>query len=298
MRYALWIIVLLAPVIAGTTTHAFFDISGPIQRGIMIANQVTQIGHAVTSLTSLRQQFDKLTEQYDHIRLQNLGEVGQLTDALTDLSSLPGQIVGTGLTWRNDFANTDAADLVDALDLFSNDGTPLTDHWRDRMTQAGTVTEQDVLAQYAQLPAPMAQRATAHYRQRSALGVQRTAMNYAVNDAAAQATAAIKSALESYERLRSQTNTSPTALQQAQVAGMITDGEVSAALAQLHAFTATKDAADALAAEARRRELEAARLDAQRRGRATYERRLAGIAASRDGGAELRLRMTAFFGGS
>ena len=79
---------------------------------------------------------------------------------------------------------------------------------------------------------------------------------------------------------------------------MITGGEVSAALAQLHAFTATKEAADALEAEARRREREAARLDAQRRGRATYERRMAGIAASRDGGEALKLRMTPLYGGS
>ena len=84
---------------------------------------------------------------------------------------------------------------------------------------------------------------------------------------------------------------------QAQVAGMLTSGEVSAALAQLRAFEAAKDAADALAAEQRRRELEAARLDAQRRGQATYRRRVAGIAASRDGGESLKLRMTALYGG-
>ena len=298
MRHALWITVFLAPVIAGTTTHAFFDISAPIQRAVMIANQVTQIGHAVTSLASLREQFGKLKEQYDHIRAQTLGEVGQLTETFTDLSALPGQLVGTGLTWREDFADTDTTALVDALDLFSNNGTPLTDHWRGRMTEADTVSEHDVVSQYADLPVSLASRAAANYRRRRARGAQRTALNYAVNDAAAHAAATITSALESYERLRAQTNTSPTALQQAQVAGMITGGEVSAALAQLHAFTATKEAADALEAEARRRELEAARLDAQRRGRATYERRMAGIAASRDGGEALKLRMTALYGGS
>ena len=295
MRHAiLWITLLLVPLIGGTTAHAFFDISAPIQRAVMIANQVTQIGHAVTSLASLREQFGKLKEQYDHIRAQTLGEVGQLTDALTDLSALPGQLVGTGLTWRDDFVDTDAAGLVDALDLFSNAGTPLTDHWRDRMTEADTVTEHDVLAQYAQLPTPLASRATTNYRQRSARGAQRTALNYAVNDAAAHAAATIQSALASYDTLRAQTNTSPTALQQAQVAGLITSGEVSAAVAQLDAFMAAKDTAAALDAEVRRRQLEAARLDAQRRGRATYERRLAGIAATRDGGEALKLRTPLF----
>ena len=298
MRHAiLWLTLLLVPLIGHATTHAFFDISGPIQRAIMIANQVTQIGHAVTSLASLREQFGKLKEQYDHIRAQTLGEVGQLTDAFADLSSLPGQLVGSGLTWRDDFTDPTTAGLVDALDLFSNDGAPLTGHWRDRMTEVRAVTEQDVLGQYTDLPTRLARQAAANYRQRQEQGARRTVMNYAMNDAAAGAAGAVKSALESYETIRAQSNTSPTALQQAQVAGMLTSGEVSAALAQLRAFEAAKDAADALAAEQRRRELEAARLDAQRRGQATYRRRVAGIAASRDGGESLKLRMTALYGG-
>ena len=106
------------------------------------------------------------------------------------------------------------------------------------------------------------------------------------------------SALASYERLRAQTNLSPTALQQAQVAGLITSGEVSAAVAQLEAFQAAQAAADALAAEARRHELDAARLEAQRLARQTYDRRLAGMAAHSDGGAGLRLRLTALYGGA
>ena len=151
-----------------------------------------------------------------------------------------------------------------------------------------------MLAQYATLPLPTVERAATNYRQQRAQGAQRTALNYAVNDAAAQAAATIQSALDSYERLRAQTNVSPTALQQAQVAGLITSGEVSAAVAQLDAFIAAKDTAAALDAEARRRAREATRLDAQRRGRVTYERRLAGIAANRDGGEELKLRTPRF----
>ena len=300
MRHLVWIVVFLAPLIGGTTAHAFLgipDVAAIAQRVTIISNQVTQIGQSVTSLTRLREQFDKLTEQYEHIRSSTLGEVGALTDALTDLSALPGQLVGAGLTWRADFADTDAADLVDALDLFSNDGTPLTDHWRDRLRATATVTEADVLQHYADLPVSLASRAAMNYRQRSARGAERTAMHYAVNDAAAQAAATVKSALASYDRLRAQTNLSPTALQQAQVAGLITSGEVSAARAQLDAFQAAQDAADALVGEQRRRELEAARLDAQRRGQATYRRRMAGIAASRDGGESLKLRLTALYGG-
>ena len=300
MRHVLWIVVLLVPLMGGTTVHAIFgipDLAAIAQRVTIISNQITQISQSVTSLTRLREQIDQLKAQYDHVRAQTLGEVGALTDAFTDLSALPGQLVGAGLTWRADFASTDAADLVDALDLFSNDGTPLTEHWRDRMRATATVTEADVLRHYAQLPVSLASRAATSYRQRSARGAERTAMNYAVNDAAAHAAAAVKSALASYEKIRAQTNLSPTALQQAHVAGLITSGEVSAALAQLEAFQAAQAAADALAAEARRRELEAARLDAQRAARQTYDRRLRGIAAHSDGGESLKLRMTALYGG-
>ena len=294
MRHALWIIVFLAPLLGGTTAQAFFgipDVAAMAQRVTIIANQATQIAQSVTSLTQLREQFDKLKEQYDHIRASTLGEVGALTDTFTDLSAIPGQLVGTGLTWRDDFADPDAARLVDALDLFSNEGTPLTDHWRDRMSATATVTEQDVLDYYADFPTDLASRAAANYRQSTAEGAQRTAMNYAVNDAAAQAAATVKSALESYERLRAQTNTSGTALQQAQVVGMITNGEVSAALAQLHAFQAVQAAADELEAEAQRRERAAARLAEQRAAQEMYERRMAGVAASRDGGEELKFRI-------
>ena len=289
-----WALVLFSPLIGGTTAHAIFgipDVAALAQRVTIISNQVTQIGQSVTSLTRLREQFDKLTEQYDHLRASTLGQVGALQEAFTDLSALPGQLVGTGLTWRADFANTGAADLVDALDLFSNNGDTLTDHWRDRMSATGTVSEQDVLAHYAPLPADLAARAAANYRASTARGQQRTVLNYAVNDAAAAAAATVKSALESYELLRAQTNTSQTALQQAQVAGLITSGEVSAALAQLHAFQATQQAADALEAEARRRDYEAARLATQQTARVDHDRRMAGIAAHRDGGAELRFRV-------
>ena len=59
---------------------------------------------------------------------------------------------------------------------------------------------------------------------------------------------------------------------------------MSAALLQLQAFEASQRAAEQLAAEQRRRELEAARVATQRAARALHERRLAGIEGHRDGG--------------
>ena len=293
-KMILWTIVLFTPLLWTTTTHAIFglpDVAALAQRVTIIVNQGTQIAQSVTQLARMRDQFDKLKEQYDHIRQSTLGEIGALTEAFTDLSALPGQLVGTGLGWRADFANTDAAGLVDALEVFSNDGTPLTEYWRNRLRAAPTVTEADVIAEYRTLPVSLAEHAAENYRRQRNEAEQRTALTYTVNTAASSAAATLQSARDSYAHLRGQTNTSGTALQQAQVAALITSGEVTAALVQLHAFEATQEAAEHVAAEERRRAREAARLATQRAARAEHDRRLAGIAARADGGAELRLRV-------
>ena len=230
------------------------------QRVTIIANQGIQITHAVTGLSRMTEQFNKLKEQYDHLQQQALGEIGALTAPLSELAALPGTLVADGLAWRADFTNPTTTGLIDALDLFSTDGTPLTDYWRDRINAAPDVTEADVLAEYANLPASLADRAAENYRRQRNHGEQRTALNQTVNTAASSAAATVQSALDSYAELRGQTNTSGTALGQAQIAGLITSGEVSAALLQLQAHEATEAAAQQLAAEQRRREREAARL--------------------------------------
>ena len=289
-KMILWTLVMLTPLLWTTTARAFIgvpDFAAIAQRVTIIANQVTQIGHAVTSLATFRQQFDKLTQQYDHLRQQALGEVGALTAPFTELAAAPAQLVGAGLTWRDDFAGTDTAGLIDALDLFSTAGTPLTEYWRDRLNAAPTVSEADVIAGYDTLPVSLADRAAANYRRQRNQGEQRTALNHSVNTAASSAAATVQAALDSYAQLRGQTNTSGTALGQAQIAGLITSGQVSAALLQLQAFEATEAAAEALAAEQRRRELEAARVATQRAARADHDRRIAGIEGHRDGGDSL-----------
>ena len=286
-KMILWTLVLFTPLLWTTSVHAIFgipDVAALAQRVTLIANQGIQIGHAVTGLSRMTEQFNKLREQYDHLREQALGKVGELASPFTELSALPGQFVGDGLTWRDDFAGTDTAGLIDALADLSDSGTPLTDYWRDRLNAAPMVSEADVLAEYDTLPVSLADRATENYRRQRNHGEQRTALSHTVNTAASDATATVLSARDSYAALRGQTNTSGTALGQAQVAGLITSGEVSAALLQLQAFEASQRAAEQLAAEQRRRELEAARVATQRAARALHDRRLAGIEGHRDGG--------------
>ena len=286
-KMILWTVALFTPLLWTTSVHAIFglpDVAALAQRVTIIANQGTQIAQSVTQLSRMSDQFNKLREQYDHLREQALGQVAALTSPFTELAAVPGQFVGDGLDWREDFTGTDTAGLIDALADLSDSGTPLTDYWRDRINAAPDVTEADVLAEYDTLPVSLADRAGANYRRHRNQGEQRTALSHTVNTAASDATATVLSARDSYAELRGQTELSGTALQQAQVAGLITSGEVSAALLQLQAFEASQRAAEQLAAEQRRRELEAARVATQRAARALHDRRLAGIEGHRDGG--------------
>ena len=286
----LWTLVLFTPLLWTTSVHAIFgipDVAALAQRVTIIANQGIQIAHSVTQISRITEQMTEIKNQYEHLKDEALGQVGALTSPFTDLAALPGTFVSDGLAWRSDYAGTDTAGLIDALDLFSASGTTMTDYWRGRLDAAPVVTEADVIAEYSTLPVSLADRAAANYRRLRDEGDQRTALSHTVNTAASSATTTVQSARASYAELRAQTNTSGTALQQAQVAGTITSGEVTAALLQLHAHEAARRAAEDLAAEQRRREREAARLETLRAARADHDRRVAGIEGHRDGGDSL-----------
>ena len=293
-KMILWTIVLFTPLLWTTTAHAIFgipDVAALAQRVVIIANQGIQIANSVTQISRITEQMTEVKDQYDHLKKEALGHVGALTSPFIDLAALPGTFVSDGLAWRTDYAGTDTAGLIDAFDLFSASGASLTDYWRDRLDAAPVVTEADVIAEYNTLPVPLADRAAANYRRLRAEGEQATALSHTVNTAASSATTTVQSARASYAELRGQTNTSGTALGQAQVTGTITSGEVSASLLQLQAHEAARRAAEDLAAEQRRREREAARLETQRAARAMHNRRIAGIEGHRDGGASLLFRV-------
>ena len=293
-KMILWTLVLFAPLMWTTSVQAIFgipDVAALAQRVTIIANQGIQIANSVTQINKITEQFDKLKEQYEHIQEATLGHVGALTRPFTELAAIPGHLVSDGLAWRDDFTNPKAAELVDAIELLSSSGTPLTDYWRDRLNQAPVVTEADVIAEYATMPVPLAAQAAENYRRQRDAAEQRTVFSHTVNTAASSASATVISARESYEHLRAQTNKSDTALREAQVTSLITNGEVSAALLQLQTHAATEAAAKALAAEERRRERDAARLATHRAAQAEHAARVAGIASRADGGDRLRFRV-------
>ena len=288
MRIRTWLTLFFLPLFAGGTAYAFFDISAPFQRALMIANQATLIANQVAQLATMNQQLGKLTEQFTHIKDSTLGQVGAITQPFTDLASVPGQLIGTGMSWKSDFTGA-AGELATAVEQLS-DGTSFTGAWRTKLQQADQTSEQDILTAYADLPVRLATQAAENYRNQRERGEKSTVLNYAVSDAASEATEAIKSALDSYDGLRANANKSVTALGQAQVAGLVTQGQLTAAMAQLQAFQAAQEAAEELEAERRRRELVARQFADRQQGQLFHNERLAGITALSDGGASMLMR--------
>ena len=292
MKVRTWLILLLLPLFVARSAHAIFgipDVAALAQRVTIIANQAVQITNQVAQLATMNGQLTKLTEQFTHIKDSTLGQIGAITQPFTDLASVPGQLVGTGMAWKSDFSGA-AGDLASAVEQLS-DGTSITQALRTRVQNADTTSEADVLAAYSSFPAELGIKAAENYRIQREAGEQSLVLNYAVSDAAAEATTAIKSALDSYNGLRANSNVSPTALAQAQVAGQVTQGQMTAAIAQMEAYQAAQEAAEKLEAERRRRELVAKQLADRQQGQVIFQERMAGISSRSDGGKSLKLAL-------
>ena len=248
----LWTLVLFTPLLWTTSVHAIFgipDVAALAQRVTIIANQGIQIAHSVTQISKITEQMTEIKNQYEHLKDEALGHVGALTSPFIDLAALPGTFVSDGLAWRADYAGTDTAGLIDAFELFSASGTPLTDYWRDRLDAAPVVTEADVIADYSTLPVSLADRAAANYRRLRGQGEQRTALSHTVNTAASSATTTVQSARASYCEGRP-TNPAPRSNRRRSD----DHGRRIRVTPPLHAHEAARRAAEDLAAEQRRRE--------------------------------------------
>ena len=292
MKIRTWLTLLLLPLFVAHSAHAIFgipDVAAMAQRVTIIANQGAQIANQIAQLATLNGQLGKLTEQFEHIKDSTLGQVGAITQPFTDLASLPGQLIGTGMSWKSDFTGT-AGELANAVEQMS-DGTSITQAMRTRLQTADTTTESDILTAYADFPPELATKAAENYRNNRERGEQSVVLNYAVSDAASEATAAIKSALDSYDGLRNNANKSDTALAQSQVAGMVTQGQLTAAMVQLQAFQAAQESAEELEEERRRREMVARRLADRQQGQIIFTERLNGISALSDGGESLKVSL-------
>ena len=231
------VLVPLMIVLSTTPAYAIFgSIIAAIQRAQMIVNQGVQIYNDAMEKITMNGQLTELTDQFSHLKEQALGTVGALTAPFTDLSSIPTEFIGVGLSWKNDFTGV--------------------------------------------------------------AGDKKLVMAHAQSDAAKNLMVAAKEAVSSYEGLRNNTNTSNTALQQAMVAGTVTQGNLTAAMAQLMVYQASQESAKEYEQEIARREELARFVEAERQAQITFDAQQAGIAARVDSMREgLLFRVPALYGG-
>ena len=292
------VVIPLFIVVSTTPAHAVFgSILAGIQRAMMISNQVTQIYKDTMAKITFDGQLTQLVDQAAHLKEQALGTVGALTDPFTDLASVPTQFIGIGLSWKNDFSGV-AAEVAGAVENMGETGKSFRESWAQRLTDADTVSETDILNLYAGDRPEIAARASRGYLAARQQGDNRLVLDHATSEVAANLMIAAKDAVKSYEGLRNNTNTSNTALAQSQVAGTVTQGNLTAAMAQLMAYQAAKEAAEDYEREIARREALAERVAAQQQAEITFAAHQAGLNARRETMREgLLFRIPALYGG-
>ena len=275
------VVIPLFIIVTTTPAHAVFgSILAGIQRAMMISNQVTQIYKDTMAKITFDGQLTEMIGQAAHLKEQALGTVGALTDPFTKLASLPTKFIGLGLSWKNDFTGIPRG-IASSVENMGETGKSFRESWADRLTAADTVSESDILNLFQSSTPEIAAEASRGYLAAREASDKRLVLDHATSEVARNLIVAAKDAVDSYERLRDNMNTSNTALAQSQVTGAVTQGHLTASMAQLMAFQAAKDAAEGYETEITRREALAERVIKQQQAELVYDAHMAGIVAKR-----------------
>ena len=273
------VVIPLFIVLTTTPAHAVFgSILAAIQRAAMIVNQGVQISNDFIAKITFDGQLTQMVEQAEHLKEQALGTVGALTDPFTKLASLPPQFIGLGLSWKNDFTGIPRA-IASSVENMGETGKSFRESWEQRLTAADTVSEIDILNLFDN--PEIAARASRGYLAARQQGDNRLVLDHATSEVAKNLMIAAKDAVKSYKGLQDNTNVSNTALAQSQVTGAVTQGHLTAAMAQLMAYQAAKDAAEGYEREIKRREALSDRVDLRQQTDRLYDAHIAGIDANR-----------------
>ena len=243
-----------------------FWLPGVVRRGtaqdslqyiLMIVNQGTQITNQGLALARMDTHIGQLTGQFEHLKESALGQIGAITDPIADLIAVPTDLLNTARDWHSDFTGQ-AGSLIDALTEL-DDGTSLSESWRDVLQEADTVTAADIRDIY-QSNSNAADAAVATFERQRDHADRSVVLAHARADAAASLAATAAEVQDKIDTVAGENNVSDTALQQAILAGNLSQGQLLAAMAQMEAWDASAAAAEAYNAEVVRRELEARRL--------------------------------------
>ena len=285
MKYRILTAVVVIPlfiVVTTTPAHAVFgSILAGIQRAMMISNQVTQIYKDTMAKITFDGQLTEMVNQAEHLKEQALGAVGQLTDPFTEMASVPTTFIGVGLSWKNDFTGV-AGELASSVEQMGETGKSFRESWKQRLTAADTVTESDILSLYADYRPEIAANAADRFLAAREKSDKQLVLSHTMSEVSKNLIVAAKDAVESYKGLRDNTNISNTALAQSQIAGAVTQGNLTAAMTQLMAFEQAKKAAEDYEREIGRRQELAQWLQSQRSAEVDFNASQAGIAARRD----------------
>ena len=272
----MFLIVTLTPAQA-----VFGSIMAAIQRGLMIGNQITQISNDWVAKITFDGQLTQMIGQAKHLKEQALGTIGALTDPFTELASLPTQFIGIGLSWKNEFSGIPHG-IASSIENMGENGKSFRESWKARLTAADTVSESDILNLFRGSRPETSARASRSYLAAREASDNRLVLDHSTSEVAKDLIVAAKDAVDSYKKLRENTNVSNTALAQSQITGAVTQGHLTASMAQLMAFQAAKEAAQGYEDEIVRREALARRVAAQQDSQLLYDAHIAGIEANRD----------------
>ncbi|MYC82116.1 MAG: hypothetical protein F4X19_08500 [Acidobacteria bacterium] len=257
MQWKKTVIVTLTLVLLAAPAYGF--VAAYIQRVIMIAQQVTQIGKATEQIRQFKDKLDRMSEQIamvKDLKDSTIGELGALKAEFTSLVSTPTELVGDTMSWGSDFQG-EARDAFNAARSFGRDARSLRESWRGKLSAADQVRESDILELYRNLSPEDTQKALELWRRERQQADTQLVLDHTVADAAAALAKTLKDAQTSIDKLRNQTNKSEKALQQAQVTGIATQGEVLLSLAQLQAWQAARETAKSYQDEVERRRRQA-----------------------------------------
>ena len=224
---------------------------------VMIANQGTQISNQVQALTRMTRHINQLTGQFEHLKQSALGQIGAIASPITELIAVPTDLLHSARDWHADFTGP-VADMVTAVTALSG-GTSFSESWRDVLQQADTVSAADIRTIY-QVGPHAADAAAATFERQRDYADRSVVLSHARADAAASLAATAAEVQDKIDTVAGENNVSDTALQQAVLAGNLSQGQLLAAMAQMEAWDASAAAADAYNAELMRREIEARRL--------------------------------------
>ena len=265
-----------------------FWLPGVVRRGtaqdslqyiLMIVNQGTQITNQGLALARMDTHIGQLTGQFEHLKESALGQIGAITDPIADLIAVPTDLLNTARDWHSDFTGQ-ASSLIDALTEL-DDGTSLSESWRDVLQEADTVRAADIRDIY-QSNSTAADSAVATFERQRDHADRSVVLAHARADAAASLAATAAEVQDKIDTVAGENNVSDTALQQAILAGNLSQGQLLAAMAQMEAWDASAAAAEAYNAEVVRRELEARRLAERAALEAQWAQEQAKLALSAD----------------